>query len=128
LWLRRLWLRIPCRKIPVSRHPPTKLEQKVALCGANKISRPLPGEMFLHDKLPTTKSASPNSLVYAKPSYSTQPKGADLDIIILPQAAKSPHTTLDFNAEWSQRRLRHSIYWLSTTTDTFALSIQMGLK
>jgi hypothetical protein len=34
-------------------HPPIKLEQKVALCGANEIGRPLPGKMLLHDKLPT---------------------------------------------------------------------------
>jgi len=35
---------------PVSRHSPIKLEQKVALYAANKIGRPLPGEMLLHDK------------------------------------------------------------------------------
>jgi hypothetical protein len=44
---------VPCRKIPVSRHPPIKLEQKVALYVANKTSRPLPGEMLLRDRLPT---------------------------------------------------------------------------
>jgi hypothetical protein len=37
----RFWLRVPCRKIPVSRYPPIKLKQKVALCGANK-NRPSP--------------------------------------------------------------------------------------
>lgn len=31
-----MWLHLPFRKIPVSRHPPIKLEQKVALCAANK--------------------------------------------------------------------------------------------
>jgi hypothetical protein len=29
VWLRRLWLHVPCRKIPVSRHFPIKVEQKV---------------------------------------------------------------------------------------------------
>ena len=46
-----------CRKIPVSRHPPIKLEQKVALCAANKIGRPLPGEMLLRGKLPAFTSS-----------------------------------------------------------------------
>jgi hypothetical protein len=36
----------PCRKIPVSRYPPIKLERKVALCAANKIGRPFPEEML----------------------------------------------------------------------------------
>jgi hypothetical protein len=36
-----------------ARHPPIKLERKVALCAANKIGRPLPGEVLLRDKLPT---------------------------------------------------------------------------
>ena len=31
---------VPCRKIPVSRHPPIKLEQKVALYAANKLGHP----------------------------------------------------------------------------------------
>jgi hypothetical protein len=42
VWLRRLWLHLPFRKIPVSRYPPMKLEQKVALCAANKIGHHLP--------------------------------------------------------------------------------------
>ena len=53
MWLRRLWLCVLCRKIPVSRHPLIKLEQKVTLCAANKIGHPLLGEMLLCDKLPT---------------------------------------------------------------------------
>jgi len=35
-------LHLPFWKIPVSRYPPMKLEQKVALCAANKIGHPLP--------------------------------------------------------------------------------------
>jgi hypothetical protein len=35
VWLRRLWLHVPCRKIPVSRHPPTRA--KSGPCAANKI-------------------------------------------------------------------------------------------
>jgi len=42
-----------CRTLSASRHTPIKLERKVALCAASKIGRPLPGEMLLHDKLPT---------------------------------------------------------------------------
>ena len=50
LYLRRLWLRVPCRKVPVFRHLPIELEQKVALCGANKID----GLFALYSTVPKT--------------------------------------------------------------------------
>jgi hypothetical protein len=46
-------LRILAGKFLFPDIPPIKLEQKVALCAANKIGHPLPREMLLRDKLPT---------------------------------------------------------------------------
>jgi hypothetical protein len=42
---------VAARTLP--ENSPIKLGRKVALCVANKIGRPLPGEMLLRDKLPT---------------------------------------------------------------------------
>jgi hypothetical protein len=53
VWLRRLWLRVLAGKFLFPDIPPIKLEQKVALCAANKIGHPLPKEIRLRDKLPT---------------------------------------------------------------------------
>ena len=48
-----MWLCILAGKFLFPNIPPIKLEQKVALCAANKIGHPLPREMLLRDKLPT---------------------------------------------------------------------------
>jgi hypothetical protein len=55
VWLRRMWLHVAYRKIPVSRHPPTRAKVTVALCAANKIglSSPSGKKYFYHDELST---------------------------------------------------------------------------
>jgi hypothetical protein len=57
VWLRRLWLRVLAGKFRFLTSLRFKLEQKVALCAANKIGHPLPREMLLRDTLPASTSS-----------------------------------------------------------------------